>query len=267
VRLAPIYTIVHAGFCVSTILWLAHRDCRIFIVRAWCSECVHTLDLGLSSHPKDVRVTSPKYFGRLIRINVFKNTLNWLKIDSVDQKLFKIQLTRVWELLTKRWNTWHWERHSVFTAGDERVNDAVNLCANDENPIHNVPIIMHIALFSSCSTDDVSFHALTYSVDVSLDTCIIFCIKTIVYHCIQILSLKHGTDVALKYMFFPMFFHCMTFPVKIDGLCKWTNRIFLFPVHTWILSVLKAARPAVHHAKNVCSRLNTSMRGRISLEI
>jgi hypothetical protein len=25
--------------------------------------------------------------------NVFKNTLNWLKIDSVDQTLFKIQLT------------------------------------------------------------------------------------------------------------------------------------------------------------------------------
>jgi hypothetical protein len=40
---------------VSTILWFTHRDCRIFIVRAWCSECVHTLDLGLSSHPKDVR--------------------------------------------------------------------------------------------------------------------------------------------------------------------------------------------------------------------
>jgi hypothetical protein len=33
---------------VSTILWLTNRDCRIFIVRAWCSECVHTLDLGLS---------------------------------------------------------------------------------------------------------------------------------------------------------------------------------------------------------------------------
>jgi hypothetical protein len=44
----------------STILWLTHRDCRIFIVRALCSECVHTLDLGLSSHPKDVRVTSRK---------------------------------------------------------------------------------------------------------------------------------------------------------------------------------------------------------------
>jgi hypothetical protein len=27
--------------------------------------------------------------------NVFKNTLNWLEIDSVDQMLFKIQLTRV----------------------------------------------------------------------------------------------------------------------------------------------------------------------------
>jgi hypothetical protein len=45
---------------VTTILWLMHRDCRIFIVRAWCSKCVHTLDLGLSSHPKDVRVTRPK---------------------------------------------------------------------------------------------------------------------------------------------------------------------------------------------------------------
>jgi hypothetical protein len=76
--------------------------------------------------------------------NVFKNTLNWLKIDSVDQKLFKIQLTRVWELrssydrtwfsgpdkqeililvweLSRRWNAWHWERQCVFTDGGERV--------------------------------------------------------------------------------------------------------------------------------------------------
>jgi hypothetical protein len=30
----------------STILWLSHRDCRILVVRAWCSECVHTVDLG-----------------------------------------------------------------------------------------------------------------------------------------------------------------------------------------------------------------------------
>jgi hypothetical protein len=53
--------------------------------------------------------------------NVFKNTLNWLKIDSVDQKLFKIQLTREWEILTRCWNVWHSERHCVFTAGGERV--------------------------------------------------------------------------------------------------------------------------------------------------
>jgi hypothetical protein len=52
---------------------------------------------------------------------VFKNTLNWLKIDSVDQQLFKSQLTIVWELLTRRWNAWHWERHCVFTTGSERV--------------------------------------------------------------------------------------------------------------------------------------------------
>jgi hypothetical protein len=39
--------------------------------------------------------------------NVFKNTLNCLKINSVDQKLFKIQLTRVWEFFTRRWNAWH----------------------------------------------------------------------------------------------------------------------------------------------------------------
>ena len=28
-------------------------DYRIFIVRAWCSACVHTLDVGFESHPKD----------------------------------------------------------------------------------------------------------------------------------------------------------------------------------------------------------------------
>jgi hypothetical protein len=39
---------------VSTILWPMHRDCRIFIVCAWCSGymCTHT-GRGLSSHPKD----------------------------------------------------------------------------------------------------------------------------------------------------------------------------------------------------------------------
>jgi hypothetical protein len=33
----------------------------------------------------------------------------------------KVHLTRVWELLTRRWNAWHWESHCVFTAGGERV--------------------------------------------------------------------------------------------------------------------------------------------------
>jgi hypothetical protein len=33
----------------------------------------------------------------------------------------KVQLTRVWELLTRRWNAWHWESYCVFTAGGERV--------------------------------------------------------------------------------------------------------------------------------------------------
>jgi hypothetical protein len=34
----------------------------------------------------------------------------------------KVQLTRVWELLTRRWNALHWESHCDFTAGGERVN-------------------------------------------------------------------------------------------------------------------------------------------------
>jgi hypothetical protein len=33
----------------------------------------------------------------------------------------KVQLTRVWELLTRCWNTWRWESRCVFTAGGERV--------------------------------------------------------------------------------------------------------------------------------------------------
>jgi hypothetical protein len=36
----------------------------------------------------------------------------------------KVQLTRVWKLLTIRWNAWHWESHCVFTAGGERVKNA-----------------------------------------------------------------------------------------------------------------------------------------------
>jgi hypothetical protein len=54
------YCMLVSVMYVSTILRLTHRDCRIFIVCAWCSEWVHQLDLGLSSYPKDARVTSPK---------------------------------------------------------------------------------------------------------------------------------------------------------------------------------------------------------------
>jgi hypothetical protein len=39
----------------------------------------------------------------------------------------KVQLTRVWELLTRRWNVWHWESHCVFTAGGERVKELLPL--------------------------------------------------------------------------------------------------------------------------------------------
>jgi hypothetical protein len=53
---------------ISTILGLTHRDCRIFIVRAWCFECVHILDLGLSFYPKDVRVTSPRELGTAFKL-------------------------------------------------------------------------------------------------------------------------------------------------------------------------------------------------------
>lgn len=42
----------HPVVVVSTPLWLAHRDCRIFIVFAWCSACAHLLDHGLASRPK-----------------------------------------------------------------------------------------------------------------------------------------------------------------------------------------------------------------------
>jgi hypothetical protein len=59
------------------------------------------------------------YFNQTQRtFNVFKNTLHWLKIDSVDQKF-----NWVWELLTRCWNVWHWESYCVFTAGGERVKN------------------------------------------------------------------------------------------------------------------------------------------------
>jgi hypothetical protein len=64
------------------------------------------------------------YIGnRRIEHSMFKKKINWLKIDLVDQKLFKIQLTKMWELVTRRWNAWHWEKHCIFTAGGERVKE------------------------------------------------------------------------------------------------------------------------------------------------
>jgi hypothetical protein len=54
--------------------------------------------------------------------NVFKNKLNWLKNWFSRSK---VQLTRVWELLTRRRNAWHWESHCVFTAGGERVKETI----------------------------------------------------------------------------------------------------------------------------------------------
>jgi hypothetical protein len=51
--------LVHAGFCMfpQSCDFRPETAGSIFIVRAWCSECAHTLDLGLSSNPKDVGVT------------------------------------------------------------------------------------------------------------------------------------------------------------------------------------------------------------------
>jgi hypothetical protein len=80
---------------VSTILWLMHRDCRIFMVRAWCSECVHTLDLGLSSHPKDSRVTSPKFTGISLSIRAGELSENSLIAEifvSTSEKIRQVFL-------------------------------------------------------------------------------------------------------------------------------------------------------------------------------
>jgi hypothetical protein len=50
----------------------------------------------------------------------------------------------VWELLTRRWNAWHWESHCVFTAGGERVK------------LHNNSTLKHhfaVSTVSSCNTE------------------------------------------------------------------------------------------------------------------
>jgi hypothetical protein len=46
----------------------------------------------------------------------------------------KVQLTRVWKLLTRRWNAWHWESHCVFTAGGERVKEKKTLVDCQNHP-------------------------------------------------------------------------------------------------------------------------------------
>jgi hypothetical protein len=54
----PFFYFANFGACwflyVSTILWLTHRDCRIF-------RCVHTLDLGLWSYPKCLHEPRRRY--------------------------------------------------------------------------------------------------------------------------------------------------------------------------------------------------------------
>jgi hypothetical protein len=64
---------------------------------------------------------------------------------------WKIQLTRVWELLTRRWNAWHWESHCVFTAGGERVKLGLSLwdsqCATTQN------LISHFTPYTSAGTE------------------------------------------------------------------------------------------------------------------
>jgi hypothetical protein len=72
-------------------------------------------------------------------LNFFKNTLNWLKIDSVVEKLFDIQLTRMWKLLTWRWNTCHWDiLYIVFSQlavkGLSHVHFSVVLCCIGTQP-------------------------------------------------------------------------------------------------------------------------------------
>jgi hypothetical protein len=68
--------------------------------------------------------------------NVFRNTLNWLKNWKSINRL-KVLLTRVWELLTRLWNAWHWETHCVFTAGGERVKTLVQFSFKTSYIVHH----------------------------------------------------------------------------------------------------------------------------------
>jgi hypothetical protein len=54
--------------------------------------------------------------------NIFKNTLNWLKIDSVDQKFNWLECGNFSQ---DAGTQWHWESHCVFTAGGERVKSSL----------------------------------------------------------------------------------------------------------------------------------------------
>jgi hypothetical protein len=61
----------------------------------------------------------------------------------------KVQLTRVWELLTRCWNASHWESHCVFTAGGERFLKWTTFVGSQSTEMGGLPYQPRISLFVS----------------------------------------------------------------------------------------------------------------------
>ena len=66
-------------------------DYRIFIVRAWWSACVHTLDLGLESHPKDL-ADQPQFWVPVLKDwkspHMYAFPRSCLRSSSIESKSF-----------------------------------------------------------------------------------------------------------------------------------------------------------------------------------
>ena len=143
-RIIPFFLFENFGACwflsVSTILWLTHRDCRIFIVRAWCSECVHTLDLGLSSHPKDVESHQSQVIGRLIQSRK-SLSLTGLEQPSNERKILGLHAECNSDWKIPSWplyrGTKHWGNDHAKSLS-KRKNCDIRLCNALQSQFYNI---------------------------------------------------------------------------------------------------------------------------------
>jgi hypothetical protein len=99
----------------------------------------------------------------------------------------KVQLTRVWKLLTRRWNAWHWETDCVFTAGGERVKHTMY-------PWYRV----NLKWFTKLAQHGAKYNTKCLLVHCNIQHQLLSATQCKVQHNMFIGSLQHSTPITIR---------------------------------------------------------------------